>query len=298
MLRLPLVNRLFPRARIILALRHPCDVVLSNYMQNFRRAGVHAAVLDARAAGTRLCQRHAGLAAPSVSRPARTLFSLRHEDTADRFPGKRRSHRRFPRRRRFGADAHFHEHAQAEGYISTPSYAQVTEPVNRRAVDRWRRYAEHTRADPSRAEAGTGALALRRLNRRRPWPPWSATSAVYDDALTPSSARRWSQLQPHEPAPTSRTDAAQTRLRRQRVDRIEHLAVADAGIERASSSSRSTSHLALYNQRLGLTLPVPTPPTTDGLTHQALSRRRRRSSSRTSTRWTTRRTATWCSCGI
>ena len=36
MLRLPMIRRLFPNARIILALRHPCDVLLSCYMQNFR----------------------------------------------------------------------------------------------------------------------------------------------------------------------------------------------------------------------------------------------------------------------
>ncbi|TLY48239.1 MAG: tetratricopeptide repeat protein, partial [Gammaproteobacteria bacterium] len=35
LLRLPLIKRLFPEAPIILALRHPCDVILSNYMQHF-----------------------------------------------------------------------------------------------------------------------------------------------------------------------------------------------------------------------------------------------------------------------
>ncbi|MBF0371268.1 MAG: sulfotransferase [Magnetococcales bacterium] len=31
-----LIKRLFPNSRIILALRHPCDVVLSNLIQNYR----------------------------------------------------------------------------------------------------------------------------------------------------------------------------------------------------------------------------------------------------------------------
>ncbi len=35
------------------------------------------------------------------------------------------------------------ERAQAKGYISTPSYAQVTQPVNSKSVDRWRRYEKH-----------------------------------------------------------------------------------------------------------------------------------------------------------
>ena len=37
----------------------------------------------------------------------------------------------------------FHEHARRKGYIATPSYAQVIEPVNRKGVDRWRRYREY-----------------------------------------------------------------------------------------------------------------------------------------------------------
>jgi hypothetical protein len=32
-------------------------------------------------------------------------------------------------------------HARERGYISTPSYAQVAEPVNTRAVGRWQAYA-------------------------------------------------------------------------------------------------------------------------------------------------------------
>jgi hypothetical protein len=35
------------------------------------------------------------------------------------------------------------ERAQAKGYISTPSYAQVTQPVNSKSVDRWRRYEKY-----------------------------------------------------------------------------------------------------------------------------------------------------------
>ena len=33
--------------------------------------------------------------------------------------------------------------ARAKGFISTPSYAQVTEPVNQKSVGRWRAYEEH-----------------------------------------------------------------------------------------------------------------------------------------------------------
>jgi len=34
-------------------------------------------------------------------------------------------------------------HARSKGYISTPSYAQVVQPVNQRSVDKWRAYETH-----------------------------------------------------------------------------------------------------------------------------------------------------------
>jgi hypothetical protein len=34
----------------------------------------------------------------------------------------------------------FHDRARARGFISTPSYHQVVEPVNKKAVGRWERY--------------------------------------------------------------------------------------------------------------------------------------------------------------
>ena len=36
----------------------------------------------------------------------------------------------------------FHEHARQRGYIATPSYAQVTQPLYGHAVARWKRYGE------------------------------------------------------------------------------------------------------------------------------------------------------------
>ena len=35
------------------------------------------------------------------------------------------------------------DHARARGFISTPSYSQVVQPVNTRAVGRWKAYAAH-----------------------------------------------------------------------------------------------------------------------------------------------------------
>ncbi len=37
----------------------------------------------------------------------------------------------------------FAEHAQRKRFIATPSYAEVTRPVNAAAVGRWQAYREH-----------------------------------------------------------------------------------------------------------------------------------------------------------
>jgi hypothetical protein len=36
----------------------------------------------------------------------------------------------------------FDRHARAKGFIATPSYTQVIQPVNRKGLDRWVRYRE------------------------------------------------------------------------------------------------------------------------------------------------------------
>lgn len=139
MLRLPLLNRLFPDARIIFALRHPCDVVLSCYMQSFGAPSfmVLCSTLQRLARGyVNAMQgwlRNAEILAPRI-------LELRYEDLLADFAGNARRIGDF-----IGVDdaapmLAFHEHARKKGYIGTPSYAQVTEPVNTKGVDRWRRY--------------------------------------------------------------------------------------------------------------------------------------------------------------
>lgn len=142
MLRLPLINRLFPNAPIILALRHPCDVILSNYMQNFsaKPFTVLCSSLDRLAQGYVNAMDswiyHAGLLKPHV-------IHSRYEDLLDDFPGHAKRIGDFlgledatPMRR-------FDQHARDKGFISTPSYARVIEPPNKKAVGRWRRYREY-----------------------------------------------------------------------------------------------------------------------------------------------------------
>jgi len=142
MLRLPLLHRLFPEARIILALRHPCDVVLSCYMQSFGAPAfmVLCSTLQRLARGyvnaMRGWLRNAELLQPRI-------LSLRYEDLLADFSGNAQRIGEFIGVTDTTPMLAFHEHAQRKGYIATPSYAQVTEPAHTRALGRWLRYRAH-----------------------------------------------------------------------------------------------------------------------------------------------------------
>lgn len=139
MLRLPMILRLFPQARIVLALRHPCDVLLSCYMQHFRSPNfmVMCSTLE-RLARSYVAAMESWIYHAELMKPA--VFVSRYEDLLADFRGNVQRVGDF-----LGLDdatpmLSFHEHARNKGYISTPSYTQVIEPPNARSVDRWRRY--------------------------------------------------------------------------------------------------------------------------------------------------------------
>ena len=142
MLRLPMIHRLWPNARMILALRHPCDVVLSNYMQSFRapRFRIMCSSLERLARSyvnaMRFWLHHAELFHPAI-------LELRYEDLLDDFATESRRVAAHLDLGDVDAMAKFQAHARAKGFISTPSYAQVVEPLNKKAVGRWHRYRDY-----------------------------------------------------------------------------------------------------------------------------------------------------------
>lgn len=139
MMWLPLIHRLFPEAKFILALRHPCDVILSCYMQNFRSSilGAACASLE-RLARAYVQAMECWLEDESVFRP-RVLVSRYEELVAD-FPGQTRRIADFLELEDAAPMLQFDRHARDKGYIATPSYSQVIEPVNRKGLNRWTRY--------------------------------------------------------------------------------------------------------------------------------------------------------------
>jgi tetratricopeptide (TPR) repeat protein len=142
LLALPAIHRLFPNARILLAVRHPCDVILSCYMQHFRAFQF-----------TRLCRDLPTLALgyrrafdfwfreSAILRPA--FREVRYESFVADFESQVRSVAEFLGLESTDAMLQPGEHARRKGFISTPSYSQVVQPVNTRSIGRWKAYERH-----------------------------------------------------------------------------------------------------------------------------------------------------------
>ena len=138
----PLIGRLFPNARIILAIRHPCDTLLSCFMQHFHSPGLALACRDlgtlakvySRTFGFWYSQSHL-LGLPS--------YELRYEQLTAQFATEVRKLSEFLQLQWNEAMLNPGAHAHAKGFISTPSYAQVLAPVNSRSVGRWKHYERY-----------------------------------------------------------------------------------------------------------------------------------------------------------
>jgi len=137
--KVPVIRRLFPEARFILALRHPCDVLLSCFLTNFRtNPGMsNFLALDTSAELYDLTFAYWTKMRALFDLPVQTVVYERLVSD--------------PRRElqpvfdalglaRPGDDFDHRETARSRGIVRTASYAQVTEPLYTRSAGRWRRY--------------------------------------------------------------------------------------------------------------------------------------------------------------
>lgn len=139
MAHVALIRQVFPGARFILALRHPCDVVLSCFMQNFSLNDWMAAfsTLEGAAALYRATFAAWQSYVEAVETPA---ITVRYEDVVADLEREARRITAFLDLPFEPGMLAFHEHARGRGVLATPSAAQVTQPIYRTALARWRRY--------------------------------------------------------------------------------------------------------------------------------------------------------------
>ena len=140
-IRTGLILRVFPAAKFIVAVRHPCDVCLSCFMQDFKINDAMASFFTLEDSA-RLYDKVMRLWQQYVRVLPHSYCVVRYEDLVDDFEAQTRRLLRFVGVDWNDAVRQYHQHAVQKRNISTPSYRQVTEPIYKRACNRWRRYAE------------------------------------------------------------------------------------------------------------------------------------------------------------
>lgn len=138
-LRLPIIHRIFPNARIILALRHPCDVLLSNYMQCFHAPTYQILCSTLERLATGYAKSMDFWTAHAKFFDA-AILELRYEDLVEDMDSQIERIAAHLQLQDPAPLRNFQEHARSKGFISTPSYSQVVEPINRKGMGRWTRY--------------------------------------------------------------------------------------------------------------------------------------------------------------
>lgn len=133
------IYRVMPDARFVLAVRHPCDVCLSCFMQNFTRAASTVHFFDLVDAA-RLYARIMDLWQHYIDLLPIRHHSIRYEDLIENPQNELRELLAFMDAPWSDTVLDHVDHALARGKIKTPSYHQVTQPIYQDAKYRWLKY--------------------------------------------------------------------------------------------------------------------------------------------------------------
>lgn len=147
--KVPLIHRVFPNARYILALRHPLDSILSCWMQNFALNAAMGNMLDL----PRIAEfyDHAmRIFDVATARYCLNVHRVRYEDLVVDLEGVARVAIDFLGLEWQDELLNYQATAKARGRIHTPSYAQVVQPLYESASYRWRAYEHHLMDERSR----------------------------------------------------------------------------------------------------------------------------------------------------
>ncbi|MDG2284382.1 MAG: sulfotransferase, partial [Alphaproteobacteria bacterium] len=134
-----LILRVFPEAKFLLALRDPCDVCLSCFMQSFELNDWMAVFTDIDATA-RLYDAVFDLWFQTAEKLNADHHVVRYEDLISDLRGTASAAIGFMGLEWDDRMAAFHEHAKDRAHLSTPSHSQVTQPVYTHAVQRWKKY--------------------------------------------------------------------------------------------------------------------------------------------------------------
>ncbi len=138
---IPAVARIFPEARLLVAIRDPRDVCLSCFMQPLALNPVSSAYLSLDATVIQYTS-VMGFWNAMRTRLGSAWMEIRYEDVVADLEGTSRRMFSFLEVEWDERVLRFHEHARNKP-LRSPSYAEVARPVYRGAAGRWRNYQRY-----------------------------------------------------------------------------------------------------------------------------------------------------------
>jgi tetratricopeptide (TPR) repeat protein len=142
LVKTPLINHLYPRAKFILALRHPLDAILSCWMQNFALNPAMAVMTDLDQTVDLYCL---GMETFKKSWTDYNLsvHLIRYEDLLENLAEETTALLKFLDLDWEPQMKNYQDTAIKRGKINTPSYSQVVQPIYKSAKYRWLKYEKY-----------------------------------------------------------------------------------------------------------------------------------------------------------
>ena len=137
------IFRIFPNAKFILSLRHPCDCVLSCFMQNFKLNDAMANFLSLDDAAY-LYDSVMNLWTQYTSIFSINYYEIKYENVVENLESTVRSILNFLELPWDNSVLEYLKTAKKRDRIATPSYTQVIKPIYSHASGRWKRYIKKT----------------------------------------------------------------------------------------------------------------------------------------------------------
>ena len=142
LIHIPLIVRLFPDARLVLSLRHPCDACLSCFMQNFGENNEMANFLDLEKT-VQYYARVMSLWLKFAEHLPLNVHVVKYEDLVGNLEAEARKLIAFLGLPWEDGVLAYREKLQEKGFLKTPSYSQVVKPLYTDSLERWRHYGKH-----------------------------------------------------------------------------------------------------------------------------------------------------------
>ncbi len=133
------IYRIFPNSKFIFAVRHPCDCVLSCFMQNFKLNNAMANFLNLNDAA-KLYDDVIYLWFKFKSILSINYYEVKYENLINNFERTIKSVLNFLDLPWDSSVLKYYETAKDRNKINTPSYNQVTQPIYYHAQNRWKNY--------------------------------------------------------------------------------------------------------------------------------------------------------------